>query len=212
LLASTAQAPCPCVGSGLPNHGEGRTFTRAGAVRRARQGPEVKLSDARATVPSWSCQPRAPPGRAGALRGGAPRAELELSERAPRAPSWAQRWPPPWSATGPGRRRQPWHRAAIRAAVLKGAALPIPPPFRKAPRCPSWARRWSLPWSAAGPSWSDDDGAALPIPPPFRNGAALPFAPPPERRRAARTGRGGFGAGLHLAGCSTSPRRSAPPT
>jgi len=28
-----------------------------------------------------------------------------------------------------GPERQPWRRAAIRAAVLKGAALPSPPPF-----------------------------------------------------------------------------------
>ncbi|ADO75450.1 uncharacterized protein STAUR_7695 [Stigmatella aurantiaca DW4/3-1] len=54
--------------------------------------------------------------------------------------------------------------------------------------------------------------APLPFPPPFRNGAPLPFAPSSERRPAAPTGRGGFGAGLHLAGCSTSPRQSAPPT
>jgi hypothetical protein len=53
---------------------------RAGAVRRGRLGPELELSNVRAPVPNWSCPTWAPRARAGAVQRGRPGAELELSD------------------------------------------------------------------------------------------------------------------------------------
>jgi hypothetical protein len=77
-----------------------RASGRAGAVRRARHGAELEVSDAGATVPSWSCRTRAPRAelelstraprcRTGAVRRGRHGAEVELSDARPSGPSWS---------------------------------------------------------------------------------------------------------------------------
>jgi hypothetical protein len=96
--------------------------------------------------------------------------------------------------------RQPWRRAAVRAAVPQGAALPELDAVGAAAL------------ERPGPSWSGNHGVALPIRAAVPKGAALPLAPPFQKaprcpNRARRVWRRvAFSALLNLT------RQSAPAT
>jgi len=184
---------------------------------------------ARTTGPSWSCPTRvhgpswtrrpwlpswrAPRGRAGAVRHGRHRPELGAAtmarrchsrRRSRRAPRCRFGRAPRAILAGFHRGRAGRRTMAARCQFRRHSERAARCQFRrrsgKAPRFPSWARRWSPSWSTPGRAGRGDDWRRA------ANSAAVAAG-----RRAARAGRGDFGAGLPLARCSTFPRRSAPP-
>ncbi|MCY1033657.1 hypothetical protein OV207_19560 [Corallococcus sp. BB11-1] len=102
------------------------------SASRWRHGAELELSDARATVPRWSCPTWATSGPSGSCPLTRHGAELELSGARTTRPRWSCRTYAP--------------RAELELSDARhGAELELPgaPELRlseRAPRCPSWAR------------------------------------------------------------------------